>query len=100
MSNKELVKIFKAMGNDRRFMILRHILVSKELTVSQIAKKIDLSFKSVSRHLSVLSNAGMVEVRQANLNRFYSIKSDLSKKFIACDFYIHLLVDTCSLFVE
>jgi len=81
MSDKELVKIFKAMGNERRFLILKHLSRRKELTVGRISDLINLSFKSVSRHLAVLANADLVECRQANLNRFYSIKSDLSSEF-------------------
>ena len=73
MNNKELVKIFKALGNERRFLILKHLFVKKELTVGKISELINLSFKSSSRHLSVLINADLVKVRQVNLNRFYSI---------------------------
>ncbi len=82
MNNKNLVKIFKAMGNERRFLILKYLLRKKELTVGQISELIELSFKSVSRHLAVLLNANLVEVRQVNINRFYSINSSLSKHFI------------------
>jgi ArsR family transcriptional regulator len=77
MDNKRLVKIFKAIGNERRFLILKYLLSRKELTVGQISELIKLSFKSVSRHLSVLSNADLVKVRQENLNRFYSINTSL-----------------------
>ena len=73
MSKKELVKIFKALGNERRFLILKYIFNNKELTVTQIRELINLSFKSSSRHLAVLINADLVKVRQINLNRFYSI---------------------------
>ncbi|MEK7658564.1 MAG: metalloregulator ArsR/SmtB family transcription factor [Patescibacteria group bacterium] len=82
MNNKNLVKIFKAMGNERRFLILKYLLRKKELTVMQISELIGLSFKSVSRHLSVLLNANLVEVRQVNINRFYSINLNLSKQFV------------------
>ena len=60
MSNKELIKIFKALGNERRFLILKYLSQRKELNVSQISELIKLSFKSVSRHLSVLINADLV----------------------------------------
>ena len=79
MTNKELVKIFKAMGNERRFLILKHLSQRKELSVGQIAELIHLSFKSVSRHLSVLYGAELVDSRQSGLNRFYFIKEGLSK---------------------
>ena len=82
MTNKELVKIFKAMGNERRFLIMKNLVQRKELTVSQIAEHIKLSFKSASRHLMVLANADLVQVRQVNLNRFYSINNITASEFI------------------
>lgn len=82
MNNKEITKIFKAMGNDRRFAILKHLRQRKELTVSQIAELINLSFKSTSRHLAVLAGANLIEARQVNLNRFYSISSAAPKRFV------------------
>jgi len=82
MSNKNYVKVFKAMGNERRFSILKYLFKKKELTVTEIAKLINLSFKSTSRHLAVLLSTDMVQYRQINLNRYFSINSVLSKQFI------------------
>lgn len=82
MSDKEIVKILKALGNERRFLIIKYLFARKELTVGQISALIKLSFKSTSRHLAVLSNADLVQVKQSNLNRFYSINSTLPKKFM------------------
>jgi len=82
MTNKGMIKIFKAMGNERRFLILKHLLNKKELTVTQIAESINLSFKSTSRHLAVLLDADMIQYRQVNLNRYFSISPDLPKQFI------------------
>jgi DNA-binding transcriptional ArsR family regulator len=73
MKQKELIKIFKAIANERRFLILKHIYNNKELSVGKISELINLSFKSSSRHLSVLIGADLVKVRQLNVNRFYSI---------------------------
>lgn len=75
MNNENLVKIFKAVSNERRFLILKHLFRAKELSVGQISELIHLSLKSTSRHLSVLYNARLVSVRQVNLNRFYSVSS-------------------------
>ena len=58
---------------------MRHLSKRKELSVGQIAELIDLSFKSVSRHLAVLSGADLIEARQAGLNRFYYIRDGVSK---------------------
>ncbi len=83
MNIKNLVKIFKAIGNERRFLILKYLFSSKELSVGQISELIELSFKSTSNHLSVLSNMDLVISRQVSLNKFYSInKEAFPKEFI------------------
>lgn len=83
MDNKNLVKIFKVLGNERRFLILKNLFSTKELTVGQISELIHLSLKSVSKHLSMLSNIDLVQSKQVSLNKFYSINhSKFPKQFI------------------
>jgi ArsR family transcriptional regulator, arsenate/arsenite/antimonite-responsive transcriptional repressor / arsenate reductase (thioredoxin) len=82
MSNKELVKICKAIGNERRLDILRRIAKGKQISVGGLSEMMGLSFRSVSKHLSVLSGAGLVESKQVGLSRFYSISSDFPKQFL------------------
>lgn len=82
MDKRELVKIFKAMGNERRFLMLRHLFTKKELTVSQISELIHLSFKSVSRHLLILKNANLVKSRQVSINNIYSLNDRYVGEFI------------------
>ena len=82
MSNKSVAKIFKAIGNERRLLILKNLFTKKELTVGEISKLIELSFKSTSRHLTVLSDANLVAVKQINLNRYYSLDFKNIKEFI------------------
>lgn len=71
-----MVKILKAMANERRILILRHISKMKESTVGQISDVLDLSFRSVSKHLSVLYGADLIKFRQSGLNRYYSINNN------------------------
>ena len=82
IKRSEIIKIFRALGNERRFLIVKHIIDNKELTVSKISELIDLSFKSTSRHLLVLKNANLVVSRQTDLNNFYSIHGEYAKEFM------------------
>ena len=82
MNNKEIVKIFKAIGNERRLAILKHIAKNGELSVGQLSGLIHLSFRSVSKHLSILAGAGLVEVKQLSLSRYYFISQDFPKQFL------------------
>jgi len=82
MDTKNSTKIFKALGNERRLLILKHLLERKELTVGQISELISLSFKSVSKHLSILENVNLVKSRQIGLNRLYSINQKAQKEIL------------------
>jgi len=83
MKNKELSKIFKALGNERRLLIVTLLFKNKELTVGQISEFIHLSFKATSKHLLILSNANLVSMRQISLNRFYSLNNpNFIKQFL------------------
>lgn len=82
MKINKLSKIFKALGNERRLYILKHLLAKRELTVSQISELINLSFKSVSKHLLILENANLVKSKQIGLNKLYSINREGTKDII------------------
>ncbi|OGZ64589.1 MAG: hypothetical protein A3A98_03475 [Candidatus Staskawiczbacteria bacterium RIFCSPLOWO2_01_FULL_40_39] len=83
IEREKLVKIFKALGNERRFLIIKHLSGKKELTVNQISELIHLSFKSVSKHLLILKNAGLVDYKASNLNKIYFLrKKDAAKEFV------------------
>jgi ArsR family transcriptional regulator len=82
MSIKKLAKVFKALGNERRILILNYLLEKRELNVNQISQLIRLSFKSVSKHLSILENANLVKSKQLGLNKLYSLDYENLEKFI------------------
>lgn len=65
----------KALANKRRMNIIRYLSRKKEATVGDIAKNIKLSFKSTSRHLTILYAADLVEREQRSLQIFYSIQA-------------------------
>ncbi|MEK7176744.1 MAG: metalloregulator ArsR/SmtB family transcription factor [Patescibacteria group bacterium] len=77
MKEKELEKIFKALGNRRRLLILIFIKKRKKANVGEISEAIKLSFKSTSRHLSILVSAGILEKDQFGLFSIYSLSEEM-----------------------
>ena len=75
----ELEKQMKALANRRRLAILKYLKEKKQASVGDIAAEIRLSFKSTSRHLSVLYAAGIVEKEQKSLLVFYALAKQLHK---------------------
>ena len=81
---KELEKTLKALANRRRLAIVKYLKENGTATVNDLAKFLDLSFKSTSKHLRVLASASIVEREQKSLNMHYYLESRLSgvAKFI------------------
>jgi len=73
MDEKELIKILKAVGSKNRFAILKYLYKNKELSVGDLAEITDEPFRSVSKDLGILRRAELVQFRNFNLNRRYSI---------------------------
>ncbi len=75
MKEKEFEKLFKALGNRRRILILKYLKEKSKASVGNIAHEIKLSFKSTSRHLMILFQANIIEKEQVSLNMIYSLVS-------------------------
>jgi DNA-binding transcriptional ArsR family regulator len=68
------VAVFKALADHTRRQIL-HDLKGGELSAGQIAARFPISAPSVSRHLLVLKNAGLVSERRDGNRIFYQLQA-------------------------
>lgn len=78
---KDLERLLKAIANKRRLSILKFLKQHGELSVGEIAERIQLSLKSTSRHLSVLAGADIVEKEQRSTSMFYQL-AKIEKQFL------------------
>jgi DNA-binding transcriptional ArsR family regulator len=67
-----IADVLKAMADSTRLKIL-HSLHQGERCVSEILENVGGSQANVSKHLSVLKRAGLVDCRRQGLNVFYRI---------------------------
>ena len=72
IDEKSFSKYFKAFGDRSRLKILS-MLTCKELTVNEIVAKVDLSQPTVSRHLGILREAGVVIDRREGQKVYYGL---------------------------
>jgi DNA-binding transcriptional ArsR family regulator len=70
---KNLQRIYRVLGNARRFAIVQLLLKRKELSVGTIAAAMKLSITATSQHLNALANADILEKRQEGLTVYYSV---------------------------
>ena len=76
---REVEKIIKALANRRRLAILKYLRRVNRATVGSVAEEIKLSFKATSKHLGVLSAAGLVESEKIGLRVDYYLKEPLHR---------------------
>lgn len=76
-------KILKALAHPTRLYIVEE-LMDGEQCVCHFVEKIKADFSTISRHLSVLKNAGLIVDEKRGKQVFYSLKITCLKGFFAC----------------
>lgn len=59
-----ITKCLKALANERRLLILQELARREPLTINTIAKRIELSLKSTSKHIQKLVECDLLERTQ------------------------------------
>lgn len=67
-----LVQIARALGDTTRWQMLSEIRRNGELTASQVQESFDLAQPTISHHLAMLREAGLVSVRKEGVFRYMS----------------------------
>lgn len=72
---------FKAISDERRRRILS-ILGKEDANAGEIARKFKISQPTVSNHLKILKEAGLIKERKVKQNRIYSLNKPKLQKVI------------------
>ncbi|MEM7801713.1 MAG: metalloregulator ArsR/SmtB family transcription factor [Chloroflexota bacterium] len=71
-----LVQIFKALGHPIRFEILKYLLTHPGCITREIVKDMPLAQATISQHLKVLYEAGLVERFAAGTATCYTLNAE------------------------
>ncbi len=71
---KEKIKLLKALGDETRLKIVQYLL-NGEQCACKIVPHIGKAQPTVSQHLRILEEAGVLQVRRQGVNLLYKIKS-------------------------
>ena len=80
MSTTDAVVFAKALADDTRQRIMR-VCCCEWLSVNEIVEKMKVTQPTVSHHLAVLREAGLVKVREEGKQTFYTLNQD---RVVAC----------------
>lgn len=76
-------EVLKALGHPTRLLIVE-MLGEGEKCVCEINKSIAADHSTISKHLSILKNSGVVSDRKQGLKVFYKLEVPCLLKFIDC----------------
>ena len=76
-------EILKALAHQTRIYIVEE-LTKGEKCVCEFVELIGSDFSTVSKHLSILKNVGLVQVDKRGQKVFYSLKAACLTGFLAC----------------
>lgn len=75
--------ILKALAHPTRLFMLEE-LAEKAYCVSELTNMAGLDVSTVSKHLSILKNAGLVNVEKKGKEVFYSLRMRCALNFLDC----------------
>jgi DNA-binding transcriptional ArsR family regulator len=80
---EERARVIKAMAHPSRLFIIEE-LAKKERCVCELTDMIGSDVSTVSKHLSVLREAGIVEDEKRGLQVYYNLKMPCILNFFGC----------------
>ena len=72
----EKEKIFKALGDANRLIIM-DLLIGTELSAGQILRQVKMGQSTLSHHMKILCDCGVVNARKDSRWVYYTINNDL-----------------------
>src|SRR4029077_9141720 len=78
-----LIRALKALADKKRLRMAREIASAGELSCGEVKSHFHLSQPTISHHLKILADAGVITVREAGQHRIISVNSELIHEIAA-----------------
>lgn len=83
MDDHKLVRVLRALADQHRFRMVREIAAAGELTCGQVGERFGLAQPTISHHLKVLAEAGVLNIRREGQHGVISVNQDLLNKAVS-----------------
>ena len=77
MTPQHVIKITKALADPTRFRLLQAIAHAEERCCGELARDFPITQATVSQHLKILTDAGLVEPRREGQFNYYRMRGDV-----------------------
>jgi len=82
--HKEQADFFKALGHPTRLWIVRQLADSKEHCVCEFVNEAGVDFSTISQHLSVLKQVGILKADKRGKSVYYNLDCPCIVTLLAC----------------
>jgi len=79
----EAAQFLRVLANEHRLLVLCHLLVFGEMTVTELGERITLSQSALSQHLARLREDGLVTFRRESQTLHYRVCDDRAARLLA-----------------
>lgn len=83
-SCKKNAEVFKALGHPTRLWIVEQLADEREHCVCEFVNAVGVDFSTISKHLSVLKQAGVIEDDKRGKQVYYKLTCPCILKVIDC----------------
>lgn len=80
MKIERLSRIFRAVAHPKRIMIIKAMLKGFD-TITKISDYTGLPYKTIERHILIMSHAGFIKQKRQGLTISYSLNNDATAEF-------------------
>jgi len=83
ISDRELIRALKALADPTRFRMIQEIAEAGELSCGAVAERFDVSQPTISHHLKILLEAGLLVQRTEGKHHYTSVDRALLGSLVA-----------------
>jgi len=83
MTDREIVRALKALADPTRFRMVQEIAAAGELSCGQLTERFDVSQPTISHHLKLLMDAGLLIQRTEGKHHYTSVDKKLVARIAA-----------------
>ena len=77
LADEELIRALKALADPTRFRIVQEVASAGELSCSEVAEHFDLAQPTISHHMKLLFEAGLLVQRCEGKHHYTSVNHEL-----------------------
>jgi ArsR family transcriptional regulator, arsenate/arsenite/antimonite-responsive transcriptional repressor len=96
LDDHRTAELAKALGNPARMQIVRTLAAQSECAGSEVFSGLPLAQSTISEHLRVLKDAGLVHARSVGTGMVYCVEAELLGEFAAYIGQIATATPSCS----